>query len=136
MKNVIMALGCFWSLLLSIGCATEYSCGQFPSSGCQPISMVYEKTNGNIYDYRKDLYEKSHREIPTKKERRASAARSPIENIDRIDSEQGEVTLKKPKILKVQLGNWVDEDKVLHSGGSLFIKIRDVEWISKNEMED
>ena len=43
-------------VLLLTGCASQsrYSCNQFPTSGCQPVSAVYDSTDQGLEDYRLD----------------------------------------------------------------------------------
>lgn len=107
------------------GCATDYTCGQFPSSGCQPISKVYESSNDGIYDYRDDLYEESQAKKKNKKKKiklRKTAERS---------SKAGKVE-SEPRKLRVLIGDWEDEETV-NNGGYVFIKEKEKKWSSETQ---
>lgn len=114
-------------LLALAGCNTNYSCGQFPQTGCQPISAVNEAVSGEVYDYRKDFYKKKERE-------NGDGQRNVAVNISAVPNalnyaSPGDVILTKPLVLRVLIDSWEDENKNLHAGGYVFVRVKESEWI-------
>ena len=108
------------------GCAADYTCGMFPSSGCQPISKVDENTKGELYDYRDDLYMQSQ---ANKKKKRSSSAKQKIGKSTVLRTvEPGNPIIAKPEILKIYFADWIDEDRDYNAGGYMFIRVRDADW--------
>jgi hypothetical protein len=114
--------------LMTAGCTTSYTCGQFPSSGCQPVSNVYEKTNEGFHDYRKTLFDRKNTDRSGRGEdeiliKVAQAHRT-------LDfASPGDPVMTKPVTLRVLFNAWVDKDKDLNAGGFYYVKLRDAEWV-------
>lgn len=128
MKKTILLLG--FTGVLS-GCATsEFSCGQFPKSGCQSVSHVYENSNEGVHDYRKALYKE-------KEENSGSSSRSSKDltiNVGQAHralnySTPGDPILTKPVIMRILFNSWEDTEKDLNAGGYVYVKLRDSEWV-------
>ena len=122
-KLILMGL----SLSLLGGCATDYSCGQFPESGCQPVSTVYDRTNDGYHDYRRTLYEEEKK----KNSRGGDDAHVHIGQAHRTlnYSTPGDPLLSKPVILRILFNSWEDKDKDLNAGGFVYVRLRDSEWV-------
>jgi hypothetical protein len=101
-------------LLTMVGCAGSYTCKEYPSGKCQSVSNVYDKTNK-----------------PSLPESFPDSPRKPFNH-----SESGVMSttllgapiLKEPKVLRVLMNYWVDEDQDLNLGGYLFLKLGEAEW--------
>lgn len=114
-----------------IGGCSKFSCGQFPSSGCQPVSHVYERTNDGFHDYRAGLNQKRnsssshhhHGHHFDDKIRVGQAHR----DINRASP--GDPILTQPVIMRVLFAPWEDKQKDLNIGGYVYVKIRDGEWV-------
>lgn len=110
------------------GCATDYSCGQFPRSGCQPVSTVYDRTNDGFHDYRRTLYDE---------EKKAKGQRGDADTHVHVGQAHralnyatpGDPILTKPVILRVLFNSWEDKDRDLNAGGYVYVRLRDSEWV-------
>ena len=122
----------FFILYLS-GCATsQYSCGQYPEAGCQPVSTVYNRTNDGYHDYRKTLYSKNG------KKNSKSRSRRRIDKVNTIQVSQahrvlnytspGDPILSQPVVMRILFNSWLDKENDLNAGGFVFVKIRGGEW--------
>lgn len=131
MKSKITLLGC---IVLAIqGCSSNYTCSQFPDTGCQPVSEVYEKTNGGLNDYRTDFYKGGDSESegslrdgrdPAKLELNIGQANRALNYVT-----PGDPILTKPVIMRVLFNSWEDSEKDLDAGGFVYIRLRDSEWV-------
>lgn len=119
--------GFFLSLLLLAGCASPHSCGQFPQSGCQPVSSVNERTNGEIYDYRKDFNNVKKSKSSDVIEIKVGQSPNALNY-----AAPGDVILTKPLVLRVLVNVWEDQEKNLHGGGYVFVRVKESEWTFKN----
>lgn len=127
-KILITAIAVF----LISGCSARYSCGQFPESGCQPVSTVYNKTNEGYHDYRKNLYSKKR----TSGKYRYKDDEDRLVRIGRAHKainykSPGDPILTKPVIMRILVSSWVDKQKDLNTGGFVYIKLRDSKWVIK-----
>jgi len=125
MKKLIL-LGLSLSMLG--GCATNYTCGQFPQSGCQPVSTVYDRTNDGFHDYRRTLYDE---EKKGKGKRKDSDLDVYVGQAHRTlnYATPGDPILTKPVILRILFNSWEDKDKDLNAGGFVYVRLRDSEWV-------
>ena len=110
------------------GCATSYSCGQYPDSGCQPVSEVYEKTNGEIADYRKRGKAKAKAKEATEAETTVNINIGTAHRTLNYVS-PGDPILTKPVTMRILVNNWIDKDNDLNAGGFVFIKVKDSQWV-------
>lgn len=154
MKKILL-LGLALSVLG--GCANKYSCGQFPKSGCQPVSSVYDRTNAGFDDYRKGLFDNQNKEKnePKKESSTVQAGQSHQKSGVKIRSTRsdqsggaiinvgkahrainyaapGDPILSKPVNLRILFNMWEDGDKDLNEGGFVYIRLRDSEWVIDN----
>lgn len=114
--------------VVSTGCTTSYTCGQFPSSGCQPVSAVYEKTNDGFHDYRKTLFDRKKDDKHSRDEDEILIKVAPAHQT--LDyASPGDPILTKPVTLRVLFNSWVDKDKDLNAGGFYYVKLRESEWV-------
>lgn len=141
-------------LLLSVfiaGCSDKYSCGQFPRTGCTPVSEVYESTNGGFYDYRKDhKHEEDESDTSSYKYhskaggkvrvRRGSKSTPNPSEIIRISNSHrslnfaapGEPILTRPVVLRVLYRPWENKAGNLDAGGYMFVRLKESEWLIEN----
>lgn len=120
-KALLMVLG--FSVLA--GCATDsYTCGQFPESGCQPVSVVYKRTNDGFHDYRHDLYDEQKREAKGGVDIRVGQAHKTMNYVS-----AGDPVLTKPVVLRILMDSYEDEQKDLIGGGFVYVRLRDAEWV-------
>ena len=114
-----------------LGGCTKFSCGQFPQSGCQPVSHVYDRTNEGFYDYRSTLNKKEeksrnkgHRDHYFDDRIEVGDAHKAINHAN-----PGDPILTKPVVMRVLFAPWEDNQKDLNIGGYVYLKIRDAEWV-------
>lgn len=108
-------------LMLVAGCTTPYSCGQFPQTGCQPVSEVYRRTTDNFHDYRSEL---NQDEKAQKIEKTVSVV--PGEPV--LTYRAGDPILTKPQVMRILLNAWEDKSGDLNAGGFVYIRVKDSEW--------
>lgn len=109
------------TLILLTGCATPYSCGQFPETGCKPVSEVYRHTNENFHDYRSELNNKGNN-----KERKNVKQLAPVQ--PKLTHNMGDPILTKPLVMRVLINAWEDKGGDLNAGGFIYLRIKDSEW--------
>lgn len=109
------------------GCAKDnFGCAQFPETGCRPVSDVYEETNHGVHDYRSSYRDgesdgkadHGHTKVVVSKSHKA------LNYV--VD---GDPILTKPRVLRVLFNAWEDKDKDLNTGGFVYIRLRDSEWV-------
>jgi hypothetical protein len=100
-------------LLFLSNCATTYSCKTETAGKCQSISEVYDNLN------KKSVLEVKNENTPNDQQ---INFKQPLE---------GSPILKEPKVLRVLLNYWEDEEKDLNLGGYVFVKVREAEWVIK-----
>jgi len=117
--------------LMMTGCA-KFSCGQFPQSGCQPVSHVYDRTNDGFNDYRTSLNKddrktrsKRHYHDHTFDDRLKVGAAHKAVNY----ANPGDPILTKPVIIRVLVAPWEDKQNDLNAGGYVYLKLRESEWV-------
>lgn len=106
----------FFLIFNLTGCAGSYTCNTYPTGKCQSVSKVYEKNKNKNYENRSD----GEKEIQTGK---MKTSKEVIQS-----TLLGSPILKEPKVLRVLLNYWEDDDKDLNMGGYIFVKVRDAEW--------
>lgn len=113
------------------GCATEYSCGQFPDAQCTPVSSTYEETNTGYHDYRQGLFVNDKKQDGKDKSDKGQAYTAYSGYPTRLSqAESGDPLLTKPVYLRLSFNDWVDLDGNLNSGGYVYVKIKESEWIT------
>jgi type IV conjugative transfer system lipoprotein TraV len=117
------------AILMLTGCAQNYTCGQFPSSGCQSVSTVYEKTNDGFHDYRKTLFDEKSEKKTVEKQKNSRNRRTGRTHQTLNYVTPGDPILAKPTVMRVLINAWVDQDKDLNSGGFIYLRLKDSEWI-------
>ena len=124
MKNLLFLA---FTFLLMSGCATNYSCGKFPESGCRPVSAVYDRTNDGYHDYRRTLYDEEKSEgssgdgdihVHVGQAYRTLNYNTP-----------GDPLLTKPVVLRILFNAWEDKEKDLNAGGFVYVRLRGSEWV-------
>ena len=116
MKQLIMVAVNVFLLILG-GCATTYSCNTRTAGKCQTISDVYKHVD------------KNPDESPERTQKELSTEYGPKNGGERFKEPlAGKPILREPKVLRVLLNYWEDEEKDLNLGGYVFVKVRDVEW--------
>jgi type IV conjugative transfer system lipoprotein TraV len=112
------------------GCSQSFTCSQYPTTGCQPVSDVYDRTNGELNDYRTSLYREENKEKNEGKKEALKAAKVEIGGAYRAlnYAQPGDPILSKPKVMRVLINSYVDSQNDLNAGGYIYIKVRDSEW--------
>lgn len=128
--NKFIAIGCVLSSLFLNGCAEKFSCSQYPTTGCQPVSDVYARTNGELNDYRNSLYREENKK---KTEASKDAMKSSTVEVGEAHralnyAQPGDPVLSKPVVMRVLINSYVDTQNDLNAGGYVYIKVRDSEW--------
>ena len=112
------------------GCATKFSCGQFPDAECNPVSSTYDETNSGYNDYRKDLFKDDKKDKKNKiKELEKEYKKVGRNKLDYAD--YGDPILTKPVYMRWLFNDWVDKNKNLHQGGYFYVKVKDSEWLTQ-----
>lgn len=125
MRILLVLIG----ISLISGCATftdEYTCGEIPEAGCTPVSEVYNKTSGNVYDYRKDLNKST--------DEGEKEVKAPIINVSSAHRAMnyvspGDPILTKPVVMRVLYRSFENDQKDLDAGGYTYLRMRDSEWV-------
>lgn len=122
--KLIVPVSSLATLLFSAGCATDYTCGAFPGSKCKNVDQVYEETSGGVQDYRRSMYKNDRGQKSCAEEKlvisTSPAALQPVK--------AGEPILTKPVVRRVLIASWQDVDRDLHTGGYIYIRLRESEW--------
>lgn len=124
MKTVLMILVA--ASLLS-GCA-KFSCGQYPQTGCSPVSENYADTNGQLHDYRHDFNKANNGEDDKKKALKPRISVS-AGNKKLNYAHPGDPILSPPRVLRVLVMPWETKDGDLNAGGYLFLRVQDSQWV-------
>jgi len=124
-----------------IGCTTgakEFTCGEFPESSCQPVSEAYESTNGELdeYDYRGQLFQDEPADTPHSKAH-AMQTTLPVIQIGNTTRAMnyavaGDPIFSQPKILRVLVTEWIDDNNHFHGGSFVYLVVEDGKWLLKN----
>ncbi|GEM_PF-2677558 len=96
------------------GCAASYGCPAPKGVRCQPISDVYSSTQ------KSDPSPKAVKQQP--QEQRPASFRDPTVDEKTIPLRTA------PKILRVWIAPWIDQDGDLHQEGDLFLVVHAGEW--------
>lgn len=128
MKGHLWGMGLV--LMVMGGCATEYSCGQFPDAECTPVSSTYDETNEGYNDYRKGLFVSDKKDKDEGKEIPDPYADYGGYSTRLNQASSGDPILTKPEFLRLSFNDWIDLDGNLNSGGYLYVKIKESAWIT------
>lgn len=99
------------TLFLS-SCATTYSCKTQTAGKCQSISEVYANVNKEGDDNNLKSDDSSLKSV-------GKILTQPLE---------GKAVLKEPKVIRVLLNYFEDEERDLNLGGYIFVKVEDAKW--------
>lgn len=129
LKSKVVFLALFFVMLS--GCATKYSCGQFPDAQCSPVSATYDSTNDGYMDYRSDLFKEGDKDGVRRKS--IEAEFSDISNASKrlAVAKSGDPVLTKPVYMRWLFSDWVDKEEHLHSGGYFYVKVKESQWITQ-----
>lgn len=125
MRNIVVLS----AISLITGCTVftdQYTCGDIPEAGCTPVSEVYDKTSGKVYDYRKD-FNKLKRDDDEKTKAKlikVSSAHRTINYINPSDS-----ILTKPVVMRVLYCSFENDQQDLDAGGYTYLRMRKSEWV-------
>ncbi len=117
MKKIILLF-----MFILTGCASSsFTCGEYPSGKCKSVSTVYKETQNDWVDYRKtNVTQKKNSKDFKLNLSKPTPLSVPL---------AGKPLLSKPKILRILVTQWIDEDNDFNGGGYLYVKVRDSEWI-------
>lgn len=120
-------------VIIATGCSSNYTCSEYPEAGCQPVSTVYERTNGGYNDYRETLFDKNIDEERNPKNESTRSVQVGEAYRTLNYAVPGDPILTKPEVMRVFINSFVDEDGDWHSGGYVYIKLREAEWVSQGK---
>ena len=112
--------------LLSAGCANDYSCNQYPDSGCQPVSSVYGKTNHGFNDYRKNLFDESEEKKSDSENITVAPSFKAINHVV-----AGDPILSKPIVLRVFINDYIDKSGDLNAASYVYMRLNKGTWINQ-----
>lgn len=101
-RLLVMILG----LMFAVSCASTYQCQDFPAGKCQSVGEVYRQQ------------QHASEQAPLMANV-ADVSQSPLED---------RPLLQKPQVLRILVNNWIDEDRDLHVGGFIYVKLNDLQW--------
>ena len=108
MKTLIIITG-----ILLTGCASTYTCQDYPTGQCQTLSKVYKNS-------------KKKESLMTKGE---DEEISISKNTIAIENPTiARPLLSRPKTLRIFVNHWEDEDGDLHVGGYIYVRFKDSLW--------
>ena len=102
----------------------DYTCGQFPDVGCQPMTSVYEKSEGGVDDYRWDFYNGGKEGDPTRKKVVIDRTHNVLQSVY-----EGDAVLSKPRTMRLKVNHFVTQGDALVTGAVMFIKTSDSQWL-------
>ena len=122
------------------GCASgssDFTCGQFPSGTCQPVSSSYEESNGSLedYDYRESFYnDNAGQADPAFKETdhtNAGVIKVEVGNVSTSLSHavSGDPIYSEPVVLRILFNDWKDQDGNLHSRNYIYHVVKESQWL-------
>lgn len=123
MKSIISML----FVILLAGCSTfssNYSCGSIPEAKCKSVSEVYDDTNVNVYDYRKELNQNGKNQINSSLKIEISESNKSIDYVM-----PGDPILTNPIIMRVLYNTHKNEQNDLDAGGYVYLRMKESEWL-------
>lgn len=141
----LFSLGVGVLTLLVSGCSSQFSCNQYPSTGCQPVSYVYESMNDGFYDYRKDFANtkkaQTNKNINLGRQEQGSdfvnSNSGVVLNIESADNaihypNAGDPLLSKPVVARILITDYETDQGDYVEGGYVYIKVKDSVWLQRN----
>ncbi|WP_299945724.1 hypothetical protein [uncultured Microbulbifer sp.] len=114
-------------LIALSGCANnDFTCSEYPDTGCQPMSHAYQESNSsNFQDYRSSFYSSTAGQV--------QKAKSKVV-IDRTYNVlqsvyEGDAVLTRPKQMRIMVNHFVTENDALVTGAVMFIKTAESQWL-------
>ncbi len=101
-------------LLILSSCASTYTCQYNKAGRCETVSAIYDKSK----------HESSLKQSPQTDQ--ASEVKGPQSSV--INPADKSPLLSKPKVLRLYMNHWEDEEGDLHVGGYMYIKVKDSSW--------
>lgn len=122
------------------GCASgssDFTCGQFPSGTCQPVSASYEDSNKSLedYDYRENFYNDNPGQAdPAFKQTeklKTNVINVEVGNVSTSLSHavSGDPIYSTPVVLRILFNDWEDQDGNLHSRNYLYHVVQESKWL-------
>lgn len=124
--------------LFMSGCSAKFSCGDGDktSIGCQPLTVVSDKTQGKLEDYRNNISMNNVDRYSDEKRNVQKLKESLFQNGEPKQSYQvletvpiGTPILSQPKVASIYFAPYKDEQGDLNGGGYIYIKVTDAEWV-------
>jgi hypothetical protein len=94
-----------------VGCATSYTCQDYPTGKCQTVSKVYKRSKHPL---------KGKKEVKVKQSNKGNKVI--------VNKLEGNPLLLKPKVIRIYINHWEDKEGDLHVGGYIFVKVKGAEW--------
>ncbi len=116
-------------------CASEpkYACGAPEGVGCKPVSEVYELSYSEGSGGEDNLLQETDEQIPKETsdanvKKTAEKTADKPEHVAAPTVQPGEPVLTPPRILRVWIAPWEDENRDLHSETYLYLRLEDGHW--------
>lgn len=108
------------------GCANnEFTCSEYPDTGCRPMSQAYQESNSNFQDYRSDFYSSTAGQV------RKAKSKVVIDRTYNVLQSvyEGDAVLTRPKQMRIKVNHFVTENDALVTGAVMFIKTSESQWL-------
>ena len=107
-------------------CSSSYTCGDFPEAVCQSVSETYDQSNDPAQN------RDSRQGAPSRSRAPASASEAPASALPSSVIDQPPLDgpfLTRPRLLRILVTPWEDKHHDLHSGGFIYLKLEDSQWM-------
>ncbi len=133
-------------------CAPRYACKKtMPGKKCASLSEVYAeevlgvegtkedevelKKNADAASSRTNIENGSTKKFPLAvKQTSSEKIVNPVDIVEEMDYEEKYPILKPPKIIRIWISPWVDNNGDLNMGGYIYTEIQDKKWILGEEI--
>jgi hypothetical protein len=127
MKNILLII----LMLIEWSCAS-YTCKEYPTGRCQSVSSVYENSKKpNFLSQNESENEVKNQEAIKSKTTKVEKNQNQNLNspLTAINFELvGKPIIKNPKVLRILINHWEDEDKDLNIGGHIYLRVEEAKW--------
>ena len=109
------------ALAACTACSPTYTCGDVPDAVCQSVSETFEQTHGRAAST-------SHA-IARPDQTGSGLMASPETEARAPDPGVDEPFLTKPRLLRILFTPWQDQAHDLHTGGYVYIRVEEAQWV-------
>ena len=109
------------ALAACTACSPSYTCGDIPDAVCQSVSDTFEQTHGRASS--------TSRAAARPDQAGSGLVAAPGTEPLAQDSGIDEPFLTRPRLLRILFTPWQDKAHDLHTGGYVYIRIEDAQWV-------